>query len=195
MSRSGCWLIFWGAEILKSLSNSVNTACYVFYKEKKKVFSCSLEYIYIWVFRQFGVRLPVKLSVSDVVHTYNKRNIAHWNAKWKIPGKLIECIAVIFFFPFPFLFSILPFNLRHVFSLLHHFSELGKNKRSLFCTFSAHWCCVFVVLFFFFTSCSFQTFCSNLWLSWSPCGAERWCEFTYGSNRLVRGRVWKRNVY
>lgn len=158
MSRSGCWLIFWGAEILKSLSNSVNTACYVFYKEKKKVFSCSLEYIYIWVFRQFGVRLPVKLSVSDVVHTYNKRNIAHWNAKWKIPGKLIECIAVIFFFPFPFLFSLLPFNLRHVFSLLHHFSELGKNKRSLFCTFSAHWCCVFVVFFFFLLRAPFRPF-------------------------------------
>lgn len=30
------------------------------------------------------------------------------------------------------IFSPLPFHLRHVYSLLHHFSELGKNKRSLF---------------------------------------------------------------
>lgn len=48
MSRSGCWLIFWGAEILKSLSNSVNTACYVFYFIILKVFSHSLENIYIF---------------------------------------------------------------------------------------------------------------------------------------------------
>lgn len=47
------------------------------------------------------------------------------NAKWNIPGKLIECIAVIFFLLTP------PFNLRHVYSLLHHFAELGKNKLSL----------------------------------------------------------------
>ena len=98
---------FWGAVILKSLSNSVNTACYIFYLKKSFLLFFG-KYIYIWVFKQFGVRLPVKLSVSDDVHTYSKRNIAHWNAKCKIPGKLIECIAVIFFF---LSFSFLPLTI------------------------------------------------------------------------------------
>lgn len=56
-------------------------------------------------------------------------------------------------------FSLLPFNLRHVYSLLHHFSELGKNKWSLFFSpnFSAYCCCVLLHVSFRWNQPSFST--------------------------------------